>query len=140
MLKQYTHIKSFKSYFNQVIPCQNFVFQADPDETFYFQWYVQFPQFFNCGITAVLLFINISFRSDRHPEESKNRYYGYLGYIIECDFGSFKLVLFDIKWCRLRMNECDIERNIIEHNNVFSIVNTRMVEPGKKYLCSFKPM
>ena len=85
----------------------------------------------NCGITAVFQVINVSFRSDRHPEESKNRYYGYLGYIIECDFGSFKLVFFGVKWYRLLMNECDRERTIIEHNNGFSMVNTRMVEPGK---------
>jgi hypothetical protein len=50
------------------------------------------------GITAVFQVTNVSSRSDRCPRESKNRYYGFLNDIIECDFNSFKLVLFDVKW------------------------------------------
>ena len=49
---------------------------------------------FDCGITAFFQVTNVSSRSDRNPEVSKNRYYGYLEDIIECDFKSFKTVLF----------------------------------------------
>ena len=49
---------------------------------------------FNCGITAVFQVTNVSSRSDKHPEESENRYYGYLEDIIECEFNSFKIKLF----------------------------------------------
>ena len=49
---------------------------------------------FDFGITAVFQVTNVSSRSDKHPEVSKNRYYGYLEDIIECDFKSFKIVLF----------------------------------------------
>ena len=38
---------------------------------------------FDSGITAVFQVTNVSSRSDKHPEVSKNRYYGYLEYIIE---------------------------------------------------------
>ena len=55
---------------------------------------------------------------------------GCLDDILECDFGSFKLVLFDIKCYRLQMNERDPERIVFEHNNGFTMVNTMMVEPG----------
>ena len=34
----------------------------------------------DCGIYAVFEVINVSSRSDRHPELSENRYYGYLEY------------------------------------------------------------
>jgi hypothetical protein len=34
-------------------------------------------------------------------ENLKNRYYGFLNDIIECDFNSFKLFFFDVKWYRL---------------------------------------
>ena len=85
---------------------------------------------FDCGITVVFQFTNISCRSDKHQEVSENRYYGYLEYILECDFNSFKVVLFEVKWYRLQMNECDTERTIIEHANGFTMVNTRALEPG----------
>ena len=50
--------------------------------------------------------------------------------ILECDFNSFKLVLFEVKWYMIRMNECDLERTIIEHANGFTMVNTMELEPG----------
>jgi hypothetical protein len=53
------------------------------------------------GITAVFQVTNVSYRSDRRPKVSENRYYGYLENILECDFKSFKIVLFDVKWYRL---------------------------------------
>ena len=56
---------------------------------------------FDCGITAVFQVTNVSSRSDKHPEVSENRYYGYLEDIIECDFNSFKIVLFEVKWYML---------------------------------------
>ena len=52
---------------------------------------------FNCGITTVFQVTNVSSRSERHPEVSENRYYGYLEYKIECDFNSFEIVLFEVK-------------------------------------------
>jgi len=82
------------------------------------------------GITAVFKVTNVSSRSDRHPEETDNRYYGHLEDIIECDFNSFKIVLFEVKWYRLRMHERDPERTVIEHANGFTMVNTRAFEPG----------
>jgi hypothetical protein len=85
---------------------------------------------YDSGITAVFQVTNVSSRSDRHPTISENRYYGYLNDIIECDFNSFKLVMFDVKWYRLQMNEHDPERTIIEHANGFTMVNTRTFEPG----------
>jgi hypothetical protein len=54
----------------------------------------------------------------------------YLDDIIECGFKSLKLVLFEVKWYKLRMNEHDQDRNVIEHANGFTMVNTRMFEPG----------
>ena len=57
-----------------------------------------------CGISAVFEVTNVSSRSDRHPKLSENRYYGYLEDIIQCDFKSFKVVLFVVKWYRLRLN------------------------------------
>jgi hypothetical protein len=83
---------------------------------------------FDCGITIVFQVTNVSSRSDRHPEVSENRYYGYLNDILECDFKSFKLVMFKVKWYRLQMNERDPERTIIEHDNGFTMVNTRTLE------------
>jgi hypothetical protein len=50
--------------------------------------------------------------------------------IIECDFKSFKLEIFKVKWYRLPNNECDLERTIIEHENGFIMVNTKTLEPG----------
>ena len=32
----------------------------------------------DCGISTVFEVTNVSYRSDRHPELSENRYYGYL--------------------------------------------------------------
>ena len=58
----------------------------------------------DCEISAVFELTNASSRSDRHPELSKNRYYGYLEDILQCDFKSFKVVLFVVKWYRLRLN------------------------------------
>ena len=51
---------------------------------------------FDCGITTVFQVTNVSSRSDRNPEVSENRYHGYLEYILECDFNSFKVVLFEV--------------------------------------------
>ena len=84
----------------------------------------------NCGITVVFKVTNISSRSDRNLEETENRYYGHLEDIIECDFNSFKIVLFEVKWYRLQMHERDPERTVIEHDNGFTMVNTRAFEPG----------
>ena len=85
---------------------------------------------FDCGIAAVFKVTNVSYRSDKHPKVSRNKYYGYLEYIIECEFNSFKIVLFEVKWYRLRMNEHDPERTVTEHDNGFTMVNTRELEPG----------
>lgn len=52
----------------------------------------------NCGINGVFQVTNVSSRSDTHPQVFENRYYGYLDDILECDFDSFKLVAFDVKW------------------------------------------
>ena len=84
----------------------------------------------HCRISVVFEVTNVSSRSDRHLEETENRYYGYLEDIIECDFNSFKIVLFEVKWYRLRMHERDPERTVIEHANGFTMVNTRAFEPG----------
>ena len=83
-----------------------------------------------CGIYAVFEVTNVSSRSDRHPKLSENRYYGYLEDTIQCDFNSFKLVMFVVKWYRLRLNQHDHDKTIIEHDNGFSMVNTRLFEPG----------
>ena len=68
----------------------------------------------DCGITVVFKVTNISSRSDRNLEETENRYissrsdrnleetenryYGHLEDIIECQFNSFKIYLFKVKW------------------------------------------
>ena len=39
-------------------------------------------------VSAVFEVTNVSSRTDRHPEVSENRYYGYLEDIIKCDFKS----------------------------------------------------
>ena len=85
---------------------------------------------YDSGITVVFQVTNVSSRSDRHPREYENRYYGYLNDILECDFNSFKLVLFNVKWYRLRMHECDEERTVIQHANIFPMIKTTMVERG----------
>ena len=73
---------------------------------------------------------NISSRSDKNPKETENRYYYHLEDIIECDFNSFKIVLFEVKWYRLWTHEHDPERTIIEHDNGFTMVNIRASELG----------
>ena len=85
-----------------------------------------------CGISAVFEVTNVSSRSDRHPELSENRYYGYLEDILQCDFKSFKVVIFVVKWYRLQLNQRDPDKTIIEHDNGFTMVNTRLFEPGTK--------
>jgi hypothetical protein len=84
----------------------------------------------DCGITAVFKITNISSRSDRNLEETENKYYGHLEDIIECDFNSFKIVVFEVKWYRLWMHEHDHERTIIENDNGFTMVNPREFEPS----------
>jgi len=51
---------------------------------------------------------------------------------IQCDFNSFNIVLFEVKWYRLRMHGCDPERTVIEHANGLTMVNTREFESGTK--------
>ena len=65
---------------------------------------------------------NVSSRSNRRPKVFDNRYYGHLNDILECDFESFKLVLFDIKWYRIWMNEHDTYKIVIQNDNVFTMV------------------
>ena len=52
--------------------------------------------------------------------------------ILQCDFNSFKVVMFVVKWYRLQFNQRDPDRTIIEHDNGFTMVNTRLFEPGTK--------
>ena len=80
------------------------------------------------GITVVFEATNVSSRSNKHPKFSENRYYGYLEDIIDCDFKSFKIILFVVKWYRMRLNQRDPDRTIIEHANGFTMVNTRLLE------------
>ena len=84
----------------------------------------------NCGISTIFEVTNVSSRSDKHLELSKNLYNGYLEDIFQCDFKSFKVVLFVVKWYRLRLNQRDPDRTIIEHDNGFTMVNTRLFELG----------
>ena len=42
------------------------------------------------------------------------------------------MVLFIVKWYRLRLNQRDLDRTIVEHDNGFNMVNTRLFEPGKE--------
>ena len=81
------------------------------------------------GISAVFQVTNVSSRNDLHPSESKNQYYEILDDILECNFSSFKLVLFIVKWYRLRHNSNDPDRTVIEHDNGFTMVNIRSFEP-----------
>jgi hypothetical protein len=80
------------------------------------------------GITAVFQVTNVSSRSDKHPRESENRYYGYLNNIFVCDFNSFKLVLFDVKWYVLQMHVRNEERTVIQHANGFLMIKTTVFE------------
>jgi hypothetical protein len=82
------------------------------------------------GITVVFQVTNVSSISDKHPRLTKNRYHGYLDDIIECDFKSFKIILFEVKWYHLWINEHDPERTVIQHDNGFTMVNTRTFELG----------
>ena len=81
------------------------------------------------GVSVVFEVTNVSSRIDKHPEVSENQYYWYLEDIIQCDFKSFKVVLCVVKWYRLRLNQRDLDRTIIEHDNGFTMVNTRFFEP-----------
>ena len=81
---------------------------------------------FDCGITIVFQVTHVSYRSDKHPKG----YYGYLDDIFECEFKSFKLVLFKVNWYRLQMNEREPKRIVIEHANGFTMINTRILELG----------
>jgi hypothetical protein len=85
---------------------------------------------FDSGITTTFHTTNVSSRSNRYPREFENRYYGYLNDILECDFNSFKLVLFDVKWYRLQMHEHDEERTVTQHANKFLMIKTMMFEIG----------
>ena len=80
-------------------------------------------------ITAVFKITNISSRNDIHPQKSQNQYYGIFDDITECEFNTFKLVLFVVKWYRLRLNPNDLDRTVIEHDNGFTMVNTRLFAP-----------
>ena len=80
------------------------------------------------GVSAVFEVTNVSYRTNRHPEVSENRYYGYLEDFIQCEFKSFKVVLFIVKWYRLRLKQHDPDRTIIDHDNEFTMVNTRLFE------------
>jgi len=51
---------------------------------------------FDSGITIVFKVINVSSRGERHLKLFDNRHYGYLYDIPECDFESFKIVVFDV--------------------------------------------
>ena len=64
----------------------------------------------------------------RHPKEYANSYYGYFEDILECDFNSFKLVMLDTKWYRLRMHEHGEERTVIQHANRFLMIKTIVFE------------
>ena len=63
-----------------------------------------------CGISTIFEVTNVSSRSDRHPEILENRHYGYLEYILQCDFKSFKVVMFVVKLYKLRLNQHDLDR------------------------------
>jgi hypothetical protein len=84
----------------------------------------------DCGITAMFKVTNVSSRSDRHPKETENWYYGYLEDTIQCDFNYFQIVLFEVKWYRIQMHECDPKIIVIEHANGFTMVYTREFEAG----------
>jgi hypothetical protein len=85
---------------------------------------------YDSGIIVVFQVTNVSSRSDRHPREYENRYYGYLNDILECDFNSLKLVMFDVKWYRLQMHEHNEERNVIQCANGFLMIITMVFERG----------
>ena len=68
-------------------------------------------------ITAIFEVTNISSKNDIHPQQSQNQYYDILDDIIECNFNSFKVVLFVVKWYKLRLNQNDPDRMVIQHDN-----------------------
>ena len=82
------------------------------------------------GVSTIFEVTNVSSRTDRHPEVLEHRYYGYLEDIIHCDFKSFKVVRFVVKWYRLWLDQRDPNRTIIEHDNGSTMVKTRLFEPG----------
>ena len=82
----------------------------------------------NSRISAVFEVSNILSRNDTHLQQSKNWYYEILDDILECDFNSFKLDLFVIKWYRLLLNWNDPDRTFIEHDSGFTIINIRSFE------------
>ena len=71
---------------------------------------------------------NVFFSSDKHWELFKNRYYGYLENILELYSQSFKVVIFKVCRYRLHMNEPDLGRKVIEHVNVFTMINTKLFD------------
>ena len=77
------------------------------------------------GISVVFAVTNISSRIDIHSQQSKNWYYGILHDIIECDFNSFKLFLYIVKWYRLRLNQNDPNKTAIQQDSGFTMINTR---------------
>ena len=81
------------------------------------------------GITAIFEVTNISSRNDIHPQQYQNQYYGILDDIIECEFNTFKVILFIVKWHRLRLNQNDPDRMVIQHDNRFTMINTGPFEP-----------
>ena len=38
--------------------------------------------------------------------------------------------MFVVMWYKLQLNQCDTNRTIIKHDNGFTMVNTRLFEPG----------
>ena len=50
--------------------------------------------------------------------------------ILQCEFKSFKVVLFVVKWYMLRLNQRDPDRTIIEHGNGFTMENRWLFELG----------
>jgi len=82
------------------------------------------------GITLVFQVTNVSSRSYKHPKVFENWYYAYLEDIFECDFKSFLIGLLNVKWYMIQMNEHDPSRDVIEHANGFTMVNTRNIELG----------
>ena len=48
--------------------------------------------------------------------------------ILECNFNSFKIVLFFVKWFRLRLNQNDPDRTVIKHDSGFTMINIRSFE------------
>jgi hypothetical protein len=93
-----------------------------------------------CSLTweGVHIVTNISSRSDIHPQQSQNQYYGILDDIIESEFNTFKVVLFVVKWYRLQLNQNDPDRTVIQHDNRFTMINTRSFEPvGDECWCKY---